>query len=581
MSADLGKLLSIFSREDEERQAAQKAKALALPYINLVGFPIEPTALQIIPKEESLKYGVVSYQKANNQVRVASPVPENPNILPFLKQMALMTNLDFVPTVCSKTSLEFAIKQFDFIEPVPPGMEKLEIDPSMITGARQKLVTLAGIAAQIKSVSTSQMLEIIFGGAIHLAASDVHLEPSEKNVRLRYRIDGVLQDVVALPREVLKQIANRIKYLAKMKLDIQQAAQDGRFDIKVGDKPVDVRVSAIPGAWGEVFVMRLLDQSGKLLTLDDLGFSPLNQKVIEEAISKPHGVILNTGPTGSGKTTTLYAILQKLNSPQIKIITIEDPIEYRISGIDQTQVKPDSGYTFANALKSVLRQDPDIIMVGEVRDRDTGETAMQAALTGHLVISTLHTNSAPSAIPRLLDMGVAPFLLSGSINLIMAQRLVRRICGECGGTGLENPNNKISRRPDRNVGGRDPDISRSSGQISNKIQSSNAQNQNSPQSPNTQNPIPNSQPCPRCNGLKYKGRIAIAEVLRITPNVEKLIQVKASVSEYERAARAEGMRPMYEDGMDKVRQGVTTEEEVLRVTEEEGVARPTTAGGRK
>lgn len=569
MSADLGKLLSIFSREDEERQAAQKAKALALPYINLVGFPIEPTALQVIPKEESLKHGIVSYQKANNQVRVASPVPENPNILPFLKQMALMTNLDFVPTVCSKTSLEFAIKQFEFIEPTPPGMEKLEIDPSMITGARQKLVTLAGIAAQIKSVSTSRILEIIFGGAIHLTASDVHLEPSEHDVRLRYRIDGVLQDVVALPREVNKQIANRIKYLAKMKLDVQQAAQDGRFDIRVGDKPVDVRVSAIPGAWGEVFVMRLLDQSGKLLTLDDLGFSPESQKVIEEAISKPHGVVLNTGPTGSGKTTTLYAILQKLNKPQIKIITIEDPIEYRINGIDQTQVKPEAGYSFANALKSVLRQDPDIIMVGEVRDRDTGETAMQAALTGHLVISTLHTNSAPSAMPRLLDMGVAPFLLSGSINLIMAQRLVRRICGECKGTGILNPNFQFP--------------------ISNKAQNPNVQSPNVSQTPNptrlTSNPSTtlgaSSQPCPRCNGLKYKGRIAIAEVLKITPRIEKLIQSNGSVSDYERVAREEGMRPMYEDGMEKARQGVTTEEEVLRVTEEEGVARPLTSGGRK
>ena len=531
----------------------------------------------MVKKERGVKYGLVSYQKANNQVRVASPVPENPNILPFLKQMALMTNLDFVPTVCSKTSLEFAVKQFDFIEPVPPGMEKLEIDPSMITGARQKLVTLAGIAAQIKSVSTSQMLEIIFGGAIHLAASDVHLEPSEKNVRLRYRIDGVLQDVVALPREVNKQIANRIKYLAKMKLDIQQAAQDGRFDIKVGDKPVDVRVSAIPGAWGEVFVMRLLDQSGKLLTLDDLGFSPLNQKVIEEAISKPHGVVLNTGPTGSGKTTTLYAILQKLNNPQIKIITIEDPIEYRISGIDQTQVKPDSGYTFANALKSVLRQDPDIIMVGEVRDRDTGETAMQAALTGHLVISTLHTNSAPSAIPRLLDMGVAPFLLSGSINLIMAQRLVRRICPQCKGTGLEIP---ITKPPNFAHPTQPPlDKGRRGGVRATPDEHNPFQAQN----PNIQKTSSSAgeQPCPKCNGLKYKGRIAIAEVLRITPNVEKLIQAKASVSEYERAARAEGMRPMYEDGMDKVRQGVTTEEEVLRVTEEEGVARPLTSGGRK
>lgn len=520
MPGDIGRLLNVFSREDEEKLAAAKAKQYSLPYVNLIGYPFEPSALQVIPEELSKKYSVVSFERANSQVRVATPTPENPSLVPFLKQMATSTNLDFVPAVCSKTSFTFAIKQFEFIEPEPPTLEKLSIGKDILGGAEGELKGLASIAAQIRGVSTSKMLEMIFGGAINVGASDVHIEPEEKEVRVRYRIDGVLQDVVRIPHEVFKQVANRIKYLSKMRLDTQKKAQDGRFDITVSDKPIDVRVSAIPGAWGEVYVMRLLDQSGKHLTLEELGFSPTIRAKIDKAISKPHGVLLNTGPTGSGKTTTLYAMIQKLNKPQVKIVTIEDPIEYRITGVDQTQVKKSANYTFANALKSVLRQDPDIIMVGEIRDTDTGETAMQAALTGHLVLSTLHTNSAPSSIPRLLDMGIAPFLLSGSINLIMAQRLVRKICTTCRGTGKTG-----------------------------------------------------TAPCATCNGTGYKGRIAIAEIMEITPRIEQLIQKKASVSEFERAAREDGMVPMHEDGMEKVRAGVTTKEEVMRVTEEEGTTK--------
>jgi len=554
MSGDIGKLLNVFSREDEEKLAGQKAKQFNLPYVNLVGYPFEPSALQVMPEDLAKKYEVVSYQRNNNQVRVATPSPENPALVPFLKQIATSTNLDFVPAVCSKTSYDFAIKQFEFIEPEPPTLEKLNIGQDIIGDAEGQLKGLAGIAAQIRGVSTSKMLEMIFGGAINLEASDVHIEPEEKEVRVRYRIDGVLQDVVKIPAEVFHQVANRIKYLSKMRLDTQNKAQDGRFDIAVSNKPVDVRVSAIPGAWGEVFVMRLLDQSGKNMSLEDLGFSPAIRAKIDKAIAKPHGVLLNTGPTGSGKTTTLYAMIQKLNKPQVKIVTIEDPIEYRIAGIDQTQVKKSANYTFANALKSVLRQDPDIIMVGEIRDTDTGETAMQAALTGHLVLSTLHTNSAPSSIPRLLDMGIAPFLLSGSINLIMAQRLVRKICTVCHGNG------KKQETPLRQG---------FAGQARNKqIPNSNNQTDASLLTSNSYTSEPASS-CATCNGTGYKGRIAIAEIMEITPKIEQLIQKKASVSDFERAARADGMVPMHEDGMDKVRAGITSKEEVMRVTEEE------------
>lgn len=515
VAEDIGKLVNLFSREDEEKQAATTAKKFGMPYINLVGFPIEPDDLQIIPEELAKKYRVVSYQKLNNQIRIATENPENPGLMQFLKQMATTTNQDFIPTVCSPTSLEYALKNYEFIAPPPPTLDKLVVSQDVLTTAQGQLTTLSGIAAKIRSVTTSQLLEMIFGGAINIGASDVHIEPAEKEVRLRYRIDGVLQDIVGLPTEVYRQAANRIKYLSQMHLDNQKSAQDGRFDIRVGDKPIDVRVSAIPGAWGEVFVMRLLDQSATQLTLEDLGFSEHIIKAVAEATSKPHGVVLNTGPTGSGKTTTLYAILEKLNSSQVKIITIEDPIEYRMPGVDQTQVKADSGYTFASALKSVLRQDPDIIMIGEIRDQETGEIAMQAAMTGHLVISTLHTNSAPSSLPRLLDMGVPAFLLSGSINLIMAQRLVRKLCTNCKGTKIDPKTNAA---------------------------------------------------CVVCSGIGYKGRTTIGEFIKITPAIEQLIKAGGSVSDYEAAARKDGYISMYEDGLNKVKAGITSLDEVKRVS---------------
>lgn len=281
MMAELSKLLNVFSREDEERQTAEFAKKLNLPYVNLVGFPIEPPALQVMPEGLAKKYSVVPYQKVNNQIRVATPDPVSPALLPFLRQMATTTNLDFALSVCSKTSLIYTLKQYEFIEEEPPTLEKLEISKQDITAGKGELISLVSIAAKIKATSTSKILSVVFGGAIEVGASDVHIEPEEKQTRVRYRIDGVLQDVVDLPQEVYHQVANRIKYLAKMKLDQQKAAQDGRFDISVDGKPIDVRTSVVPGAWGEAFVMRLLDQSGKMLTLEELGFSPQVRSVLD------------------------------------------------------------------------------------------------------------------------------------------------------------------------------------------------------------------------------------------------------------------------------------------------------------
>jgi type IV pilus assembly protein PilB len=508
--ADLDKALQIFSREDEEKVSKDHAKASNLPYVNLVGYPFTPDVLSIIPKQQATDNLVVSYYRMNDEVRVATPNPGNPNLVPFLKQMAAATNKKFYIYFCSESSLRYALAQLEFVREAPKTLEKHIVSDEYIRSKFGATEDLKSIGERIATTPTTEILDIIFAGAIHLDGSDIHIEPIEAGARLRFRIDGMLEDISVLPMQTYSAVRNRIKYLSKLKLNVTEEPQDGRFDIQIGSQDVDVRVSMIPGAWGEVIVCRLLNPSGAIVSMEELGFRPDALKKIEEAISKPNGAIFNTGPTGSGKTTTLYAILQKLNKPEVKIITLEDPIEYRIEGIDQSQINPSKNYDFASGLKHALRQDPDVIMVGEVRDKETAETALQAALTGHQVLTTLHTNSAPSSIPRLLDMGVKPFLLSGSINLIIAQRLVRKICKVCRGQ--------------------------------------------------------NSATCTACKGTGYHGRVALIETMQITPRIEALIASSGTIGQFEAAAREDGMITMFQDGMQKVREGLTSESEVKRVT---------------
>ncbi len=529
--ADLDKALQIFSREGEEKLTQEKAGKISVPYVNLIGYPFTPDILSIIPKEQATAHQVISYYKTNDQVKVVSPNPENPTLVPFLRDLAQATNLKFYLYLCSPSSFRYALAQLEFVREAPKTLDRHIVSDEYIKAKFGGAQDLVSIGQKILQTPTTEILDIVFAGAIHLEASDIHLEPTETGARLRYRIDGILEDIASLQKETFKAIRNRIKYLSKLKLNITEEPQDGRFEIQIGSLDIDVRVSLLPGAWGEVIVCRLLNPSGAIISLEGLGFRADALKAIQEAVKKPNGAIFNTGPTGSGKTTTLYAILQTLNKPEVKIITLEDPIEYRIEGIDQSQINPSANYTFNSGLVHGLRQDPDILMVGEIRDKETAETALQASLTGHLVLTTLHTNSAPSSIPRLLDMGVKPFLLSGSINLIIAQRLVRKICTAC----------KSSRQA-RTV----------------KYSSSEAQRSREATAP----------ACPVCKGTGYKGRIAIIETMKITPRVEQLIQAKGTIVQFEQAAREDRMISMRQDGMEKVRLGVTTEEEVKRVTSE-------------
>jgi len=509
--ADLDKALKIFSREGEERMVKERSGKLNIPYVNLVGYPFTPDVLSIVPKDQAREHKLISFYRLNDQVKVATATPEDPTLIPFLKELSAATNLKFYLYLCSASSMQYSLTQLDFIREAPKTLERHVISKEYVEASLGAVSDLKSIGNKILETPVSEIMDMIFAGAIHLDASDIHIEALEEGARLRYRIDGILQDIVKLPPDVYKAIRNRIKYLAKLKLNVVEEPQDGRFDIEIAQQMIDVRVSMIPGAWGEVIVLRLLNPSGSVISLEKLGFRADAMKLIEEAIAKPNGAIFNTGPTGSGKTTTLYAILQKLNKPEVKIITLEDPIEYRIEGIDQSQINVEKNYDFASGLKHALRQDPDVIMVGEIRDKETAETALQASLTGHLVLTTLHTNSAPSTVPRLLDLGVRKFLLSGSINLIIAQRLVRKICPTCKRTvAMAN--------------------------------------------------------CTTCKGTGYKGRIALVETMKITPKINLLIQSAGSIAEFEQAAREDGMITMYQDGMEKVRFGLTSEEEVKRVT---------------
>lgn len=511
-------MLKFITREEEETRTKAIAQSLNLQYVNLVSYPILPDILRLIPREVAEKYHTVAYLKVEGMLRVATSRPANPELPKLIAILKDTAEADVQLVLCSESSIRYAIKLFDTLANLGETEEKVSVSEKETSHWEAEIHDLLDLKSKISQVPTTKLLDVVFAGAIKTGSSDIHLEPSEAGMRIRYRIDGVLQEITTLPTTAYKALESRIKYLAKLKLDVSSTPQDGRFAAEALGQQIDVRVSLIPGPNGEFIVMRLLLHNKALLSLDQLEIRPDALTTIREAIRKPHGIIFNTGPTGSGKTTTLYAILNELNKPGVKIVTLEDPIEYRIAGINQSQIEPDRGYNFADGLRSILRQDPDIILVGEIRDAETASTAIQAALTGHLVLTTLHTNSAAAALPRLIDMGAPPFLLAGTVNLIIAQRLVRRVCKTCAGTGT-NPTNP-------------------------------------------------KQACPACGGTKYKGRVAIVETLVPDEKINTLITQKAPVAAFEVAARASGMVTMQQDGIAKAQQGITTLDEVRRVTED-------------
>lgn len=545
---DLGEVLLEEKSIDEEDLRKMYAYILGIPYVDLEKEKIPKNILQLIPEPIASKNDIVAFQKNGRELRVAMLNPDDIQTIDFIKKK---TGLNISACFTSKSSINAVLKQYkkslqaEFGDIISEKGEKTSDD--------ENLEKIAQDLPIIKIVDT------LLSHAILQSASDIHIEPDEQEVHVRYRIDGILHETMTLPKQVLPGIIARVKVLSNLKLDEHRIPQDGRFKIEEDDKKISFRVSILPVFDGEKIVMRVLDESSKGLTLESMGLWGLSLERVHAAIKRPNGMILVTGPTGSGKTTTLYTTMDILNTPEVNISTIEDPVEYRMPKINQTQVKAKVGMTFATGLRALLRQDPDIIMVGEIRDSETMQIAMNAAMTGHLVLSTLHTNSAAAAIPRMLDMKAEAFLVASTVNVIIAQRLVRRVCPDC----------KKKYSLDKKQ------ISELSNEIDFKEVFENLSSMKNAETKELtkiksieQAPFYKGKGCDRCNGEGYKGRVGIYEVLEVSEAIQKLISGNATAAEIDRKAKEEGMFSMLEDGVIKAMLGTTTIEEVLRVTKE-------------
>lgn len=547
---DLDKKLYSMHRQQEEEQTVAKAKSANLPYVDLVGYPFATEIFSVFLVDILQQYNFVPYLKIGKEVRVGVINPVDPITDEFLAKYAEENNIKFTKSVVSRTSLAYAIDTFRNRQEED---QKKSVDVTKHrTDLLDQVKTITDIQTVAQKVTTTELLDLILVSAAKIGSSDIHIEPGAEDFLVRYRVDGILQDVLRMKLNAYKFLLSRIKFLAKLKMDVINQPQDGRFSIKRKDQSIDLRVSALPSAYGESIVLRLLGQEMSIQKIADLGFRPDALKIIQTAISRPHGMILNTGPTGSGKSTTLYAILVELKKPGIKIISLEDPIEYRISGVEQSQIDPEGGYTFAEGLRAAMRQDPDILMVGEVRDKETAEIAVQAALTGHLLLTTLHSNTAPAALPRLLEIGVRPFLLAGSINLIMGQRLVRKICQKC--SEEFTPTEPVW-----------DEIKKILSPVKDKIESDITTKLDLPFD---QVRLKRGKGCASCNQTGFLGRQVLVEVFIPSPEIESLVANEATIAEFTKTALSQGMITMEQDGLIKVLQGSTTTAEVWRVTKD-------------
>lgn len=541
------RLHELHARE-EEQLAEMLAQKYGIEYVDLTSKSIDTDALRVIPEEEARATEIAAFHKINKKIFVAMRAPERPDSLTIVKNVERL-GYEVQRFIASEASLVHAWDRYhDISYATETEAGILTLSNETIQQMLEKLKSMDDLRVEISTFAASRdthrvsrILEIIMAGALSLGASDVHLEPEEKGVRMRYRLDGVLIEVLTFDASTYALISSRIKLLSGLKLNIKNAAQDGRFSIVVNEKEIEIRTSILPGAYAETIVMRVLDPTTIALPMERLGFDKYLMEIFHMEISKPNGMILNTGPTGSGKTTTLYAFLRQVHNPGIKIVTIEDPIEYHLPGIVQTQVSKD--YTFAEGLRSTLRQDPDVIMVGEIRDPEVASTAIQASLTGHLVFSTLHTNDAGGTFPRLIDMGVNPDILGAAVTTAMAQRLVRRLCPHC--------------REAKAILGEDK-------KIMDVLLKNIPHAEDLPQNRDT---MWSAKGCPQCGGIGYKGRIAVVEVILMDKEIEECVRHSSSEREIWAAAKHQRIRRMAQDGAVKVLQGVTTLDELGRVVD--------------
>jgi len=546
VSESLEEKIGEIGQHAKEGETAAHARSLNMPYVDFHDTLIDREALSILNRKEIENLRAVVFLNFNGQLRMATTEPTD-QVRARLAELAEGYHATGVLYLISEESFKKALQEYDRIPKKTAVTKTVSITADDLKKYEKDVADLKNLPAKIKDIPLTDVITIILAAAIKTDVSDVHIEAEEDGIKLRFRIDGVLHDMAELDHGLWKQVISRIKLLSKLKLNIGNRPQDGRISIELPDDKLDIRVSTLPTAHGESVVMRLLRSSSVGLNFEALGIRGKSFMDLKREVERPNGMILTTGPTGSGKTTSLYAILNKLNDEETKIITLEDPIEYKLAGVNQSQIDKSGDYDFAKGLRSILRQDPDVVMVGEIRDLETADVAINAALTGHLVLSTLHTNDASGAIPRFLSMGVKPFLLAPAINAVIGQRLVRKICEHCK-EEIELDNQQITR-------------------VMN-ILNSIPENSGFAVDKDKEMKFYRGKGCDKCdNG--YKGRTGVYEVFTMTPEIEKMI-LAGQVSEHDmkEITQKEGMVSMVQDGILKALDGITTVEEVFRVTEE-------------
>jgi len=507
---------------DETTIARSIAEIMSLPFVDIGAIDIDPTATTLLSVDLARRHTCLPIKIQDDELVVAMSDPAN---IFAIDDLRIVTGYDIRPVVATESELLVAIDRF----------ATMQENVDDMVGGIETLGDTAGEeeAAADEAAPVAKILNHVVTEAIRQGAGDIYIEPGENDIRVRYRIDGVCQEIMRSPKKIHRQLISRLKIQCAMDISERRVPQDGRFGVVLDGKSVDFRVAVLPTVQGEMAVMRLLRKDAIMMSLEDLGFLAQPMERILEALDRPYGALLVTGPTGSGKSTTLYAAINKTTKPTVNLITVEDPVEYRLEGLSQVQVHEKAGLTFPAALRSILRQDPDVVMIGEIRDKETATIAIEAALTGHLVLSTLHTNDAPSALTRLTEMGVEPFLSASAINCVLAQRLARRLCKEC--KEKYTPEEEALQR----IGfpyepGHPPQLFRAVG-------------------------------CNKCNNIGYKGRMGVHEVMSVTEAVERACVNHASGDEIARIAVAEGMKTLRDDGFAKVLAGTTSIEEIMRV----------------
>jgi type IV pilus assembly protein PilB len=532
---NLGYALAKLGYVNDEEITNFLSNQYRLPAVNLDEYEIDSDVIKIVSREVCQKHGIVPVSRSGSSLIVAMSDPTNLNAIDDIK---FLSGYNVEPVVSSEAAIEAAIERYynagpsyeEVLEDFDLDEDEIDFDATADAG-----VSALELEKESEDAPVVRLVNVLLLNAIKKGVSDIHIEPYEKRLRVRYRIDGVLTEEMSPPMRLKNALVSRLKIMSQLDIAERRLPQDGRIKLKLGrGREMDFRVSTLPTMWGEKIVMRLLDKGNLQVDMEKLGFDPKPRADFEWAIAQPWGMVLVTGPTGSGKTTTLYSALSALNTPEVNISTAEDPVEYNLHGINQCQMHDDIGLNFAAALRSFLRQDPDTIMVGEIRDFETAEIAVKAALTGHMVLSTLHTNDAPATISRLLNMGVEPFLITASVNLVLAQRLARRNCADCKEQVEQDPQALIDI-------GCDPELAK------------NAK-------------IMRGKGCATCNNTGYRGRVALYEVMRFTEELKELVLQGASTAELKMAAIKGGMSSLRMSGIKKILDGITTVEEVARVT---------------